>query len=136
MADYEVTMRGERVVLRPPTHAFQQDEAPTLTRRITEALERSHVVLDLSEVEAHGDVSAGLRALVVGVRSALSKGRRLLLAAPSAYLTEKLIIARMNFLIPPSPSVEDAIAADETAAIGTIIGGEMAWERCRALHRP
>jgi anti-anti-sigma regulatory factor len=126
MAEYVETARDGLIVLKPPPlalHGARVEDGEPLKDRILAALDRGDVLIDLSAVEAGGDLSVGLRALMVGVRAALASGKALLLAAPQPVVREKLEINRYPVQCAIFDTLDEAIEGYATRSLAKAIGG-------------
>jgi hypothetical protein len=126
MADYEETLRDGLVILKPPPDALQGarvEDGQDLRDRILAALDRGDVLIDLSAVEGGGDLSVGLRMLMIGGRAALARGKTLLLAAPRPVVREKMMINRYPVLFAIFDTRDDAIDGYATRGLAKAING-------------
>ncbi len=106
--DLRTDPRLDGLILRL-SGAADYDAAKPLQGAVAQAIERAprHVILDVSTLEFLN--SGAIGKLVELRKSVLGAGGRIVVAAPSKYVTECFRLSRLDHAFEMAPSVDDAI---------------------------
>lgn len=107
-SDLRTDPRLDGLILRL-SGAADYDAAKPLQGAVAQAIERAprHIVLDVASLEFLN--SGAIGKLVELRKSVLASGGRIVVAAPSKYVTECFRLSRLDHAFEMAPSVEEAI---------------------------